>query len=351
MKFTKYILFLLLIAFIGSSIYIAVQPNEISFSKTKIIAAPQEVAYTYINDLRHWTNWVPWKKTSTTDTNSNSKEYTWLQDNSIGRISTKQSSKPSHIQQDLVFHDYPKSELEWKIDSVSPKTSRVTLSMSSKNITFKKKAYYAIFGTPETDLAPKFETSLVALDSAIVKSMKVYSITINGVTNHSGGYYLYNTTTTSIDNYKSKVQQMMSDITDYIKENQIPMAGFPYVLYHDWNPENNTVSFSCCIPTTTQVISTNDKILTGLLPAFKTLKTTLKGDYNYLDKAWDAAFKHISANDLTRAKSNIMLESFITNPKYKVNPANWVTEIYIALADQDSTEQGYANLKLPSNNP
>ncbi|MBP1839583.1 hypothetical protein [Formosa algae] len=351
MKSTKYILFLLLIAFIGSSIYIAVQPNDISFSKTQTIAAPQVVTYNYINNLNHWSSWVPWKKTSTSESNSNSKEYTWLQDNSIGRISTIASSKPSHIQQELIFHDYPKSELEWKIDSVSPKTSTVTLSMNSKNISFKKKAYYAFFGTPEVDLAPKFETSLIALDSAIVKSMNVYSITINGITNHSGGYYLYNSATSSIDTYKSKVHKMMTEITQYVTENQIPMAGFPYVLYHDWDEENNTVSFSCCIPTTTQIISTNDKISSGLLPAFKTLKTTLKGDYKYLDEAWETTLKHINTNNLAKAESNITLESFITNPQYKANPADWITEIYVALEEnQDSIPQGYSNLKLPLNN-
>ena len=348
MKSTKYILFILLIAFIGSAIYIAVQPNEISISKTRTIEAPQEVVFKYVNNLNHWKSWAPWKKASNSDSILNSKEYTWLEDNTIGRITTTKASKPSSIQQSLMFPEYPVSQLNWKIDSISPKTSTVTFSMNSENIPFKKKAYYAFFGTPEVELAPKFETSLTQLDSAITASMKVYSITINGITNHSGGYYLYNTTSSKIDNFQEKVQAMMPEITDYVAENNIPMAGFPFVLFHKWDEENNAVMFSCCVPTSTQIVTTDSAILTGSLPGFKTLKTTLKGDYNYLDKAWETTFKHIETNSLEKADSNIMLETFVTNPKYKINPADWVTEIYVALKEEsDTIPLDLRGLKLP----
>ncbi len=331
---------MLLIAFIGSSIYIAVQPNEISFSRTKTVEAPQEVVYNYLNNLNHWNSWVPWKKISTTDSNQNSKEYTWLQDNSIGRITTIKSSKPTSIHQELIYHEYPKSELDWKIDSISENTSSVTLSMTSKNIPLKKKVYYAIFGTPEIDLAPKFEKGLIKLDSAIIESMKAYSVTINGITNHSGSYYLYNTTSSRIDNYKDKAKVMMAEVTKYISENQIPMAGFPFISFSKWDREHNSVTFSCCIPTTTEITTTDNTIKTGLLPGFKTLKTTLKGNYNYLDEAWNTTSEYMITNDLEKAESNIMLESYVTNPKYKINPADWVTEIYVAIKQEtDSIPQ------------
>ncbi|WP_434035291.1 SRPBCC family protein [Formosa sp. 4Alg 33] len=351
MKSTKYILFILLIAFIGSAIYIAVQPNEISFSKTRTIHAPQEVIFNYVKDLNHWKSWAPWKKTSTSDSILNDKEYTWLEDNAIGRITTTEVYKPSEIKQKLTFPDYPKSQLDWKIDSLSPQTSTVTFSMRSDNIPFKKKAYYALFGTPEENLAPKFETSLMQLDSAVSKSMKVYSITINGITNHSGGYYLYNTTSSKMDNFQDKIKVMMPEITDYVAKNNIPMAGFPFVLYHKWDEANNAVIFSCCVPTSTQVLTTNSDILTGSLPAFKTLKTTLKGDYNYLDEARETTFEHIKTNNLETAQSNIMLETYITNPKYKINPADWVTEIYVALKEEsDTLPLDLKGLKLPLDN-
>ena len=348
MKFTKYILFLLLIAFIGSAIYVAVQPNDISFSKTKTLEAPQEVVFNYVNDLNNWNSWAPWKKTSTSDSILNSKEYTWLEDNNIGKITTITTSKPSTIHQNLIFPEYPKSELDWKIDSISAKTSSVKLTMSSKNIPFKKKAYYAFFGTPEKDLATKFEASLNQLDSAVIASMKVYSITMNGITNHSGGYYLYNTTSCKLSSFQDKMQSMMPEITDYVTENHIPMAGFPFVLFHKWDEENNAVIFSCCVPTSTQIVTTDSDILTGMLPPFKTLKTTLKGDYNNLNKAWETTFDYMETNSLEKAESNIMLETFVTNPKYKINPADWITEIYVAIQEKsDSIPLDLKDLKLP----
>ncbi|WP_066220766.1 hypothetical protein [Formosa haliotis] len=350
MNFAKYILFLLLIAFIGSAIYVAVQPSQIHFSRSKTIHAPQEVIFKYVENLNNWKSWSPWKKTNAEDSILNSKEYTWLQDNSIGRITNTAVVKPSNIQQEIVYPDYPKSELEWQIDSLSERTSTVTFSMNSDNIPFKKKAYYAIFGTPEQDLAPKFETSLTQLDSAITASMNVYSITIDGITNHSGGYYLYNTTSCKIENFQDKVKTMMPEVTNYVADNHIPMAGFPFVLYHKWDVENNAAIFSYCVPTSTQVLTTKGDILTGFLPPFKTLKTTLKGNYTYLEKAWKTTTEYLETNGLEKADSNIMLQTFVTNPKYKINPADWITEIYIALKeDTDSISQELQDLKLPLN--
>ncbi|CDF78435.1 transcriptional regulator [Formosa agariphila KMM 3901] len=348
MKSTKYILFILLIAFIGSAIYVAVQPNDISFSKTKTFDAPQEVVYNYINNLNNWGTWVPWKKTSTSDSILNTKDYTWLHDNAIGRITTTEVSKPSQIHQKIVFPEYPVSQLNWEIDSVSAKTSTVTFGMASKNIPFKKKAYYAFFGTLEDELAPKFETSLNQLDSLISASMKVYSITINGITNHSGSYYLYKTTSCKLANLQDKIQAIKPELTEYVIENNIPMAGFPFVLYNKLDTENDAVIFSYCIPTTTQVITTEPDILTGLLPSFRTLKTTLKGDYDHLDKAWKKTFEHLETNGIEKSNENLMLETYVTNPKYKINPADWITEIYVAIGNEtDSIPLDLRNLKLP----
>ena len=54
-----------------------------------------------------------------------------------------------------------------------------------------------------------FLRSLEKLDSIVVSSMKTYSITVNGSTNHSGGYYIYNTTSCKISDLESKMKEML----------------------------------------------------------------------------------------------------------------------------------------------
>ena len=109
------------------------------------------------------------------------------------------------------------------------------------------------------------------------------------------------------------------------------MAGAPYVMYHKWDEENNAVMFSCCVPTTSKIIATESDVLTGQLKPFKALKTTLKGDYENLKEAWETAMKYVPENALEFTENGPMIESYVTDPMTEPNPANWITEIYLAL--------------------
>ena len=60
MKTFKYILFLLLIAIIGLAIYIAVQPNEFEFSRSRVIKAPKSMLFNKVNDFKNWPSFSPW---------------------------------------------------------------------------------------------------------------------------------------------------------------------------------------------------------------------------------------------------------------------------------------------------
>ena len=111
------------------------------------------------------------------------------------------------------------------------------------------------------------------------------------------------------------------------------MAGAPFVAYHKWDEENNAVMFSCCVPTTEKVITTDNNILTGQLQPFKAIKTTLNGDYSNLKEAWETATKYIKDNGLEEIHNLPVLEVYLTDPKSKPNPADWITEIYIPIKE------------------
>jgi effector-binding domain-containing protein len=127
------------------------------------------------------------------------------------------------------------------------------------------------------------------------------------------------------------MQKMLPKVINYSLDNNITIAGAPFVLYHKWDEENNAVMFSCCVPTTAQVITTESDILTGQLEPFKAIKTVLKGEYENLQEAWESSFKFIETNSLTPTETGPVLEVYVTDPSNEPNPANWVTEIYIAI--------------------
>ncbi|WP_142783456.1 SRPBCC family protein [Changchengzhania lutea] len=338
MKLFKYILFLLLIAIIGTAIYIAVQPNDFRVSRTRTIKAPAAVVYNKVIDFKTWESWSSWiednpdiKITLDEKTSGVGGSYSWIDGNSTGTMKTVSANPHTSITQVMKFDDMPASDVVWEFEPNKDRTTDVTCTMSGNDLPFMFKAFTAFSGGMEAEVGPHYERNLEKLEDIVVKDMQQYSVTVNGLTNHSGGYYLYNTTSCKINELETKMQEMLPQVTKYAMDNNITMAGAPFVNYLKWDDTNNAVIFSSCVPTTEKVITTDSNILTGQLLPFKAIKTTLKGDYSNLKEAWDKAMAYIPANGFEFADNGPMLEIYGTNPKETPNPANWITEIYIAV--------------------
>ena len=337
MKAFKYILFLLLILFIGFAIYIAVQPNDYEFNRSKIINAPTPVVYDVVNDFKEWPRFSPWIEQDTNavltfndKTSGVGAGYSWEGEIlGIGSAKTVDVLNNKTIKQEIEFVKpfESNSNINWDFEQVEEGT-KVTWNMNGKQ-DFMTKMYVAFAGSIEKNTAPDFERGLFKLDSIIQSDMSKYNVKVDGVTQHGGGFYIYNTTSAKMEDFKQKMQEMIPQIGGYAISNNITMAGKPFVIYHKWDLENDTVMFSCCVPTTSKIESSNPNILTGQLKPFKALKTTLTGDYSNLQETWDKAMAHITKNNLVQPETGLAIESYTIGPDSNPNPANWVTEIYL----------------------
>jgi len=340
MKAFKYVLFLILILFIGTAIYVAVQPNDYQFSRSRVIEAPVPVVFDKVNELKDWPSFSPWIEQDP-EANLNFKDttsgvgagYSWNGEIlGEGSMSIVDVEKDKNINQQIEFVKpfESQSNINWDFQPVENGT-KVTWSMQGEQ-DFMTKLYTTFNGSIEKNTAPDFERGLFKLDSITQAEMKAYSITVNGITEHSGGFYLYNTTSTKMDNFEAKMKEMLPEVSTYAMTNNITRAGKPFVYYHKWDEENNSVMFSCCVPTTAKVITNDENILTGQLAPFKAVKTTLKGDYSNLREAWEKTMTYISEQQLEFTDTNgPMLEVYLSDPMHTPNPADWTTEIYIAV--------------------
>lgn len=339
MKFLKYLLFLILILVIGAAIYVAVQPNDYQFNRSRLIKAPASMLYNTVNDYKSWPNFSPWteKEPNATLTYGNKTKgvdgsYAWNGEIlGEGNMKTTAIDQNKSIAQDINFVKpfEASSKINWTFEP-TPEGTKVTWAMTGKK-DFMTKAFTAFMGSIEKTTGPDFERGLFKLDSISQEEMKIYSIKVEGVTEHIGGYYLYNTSSCKINDLPNKIAQMMPKLNTYVKNNNIRTAGPPYVLYHKMDNENGTAMFSCCIPTIAKVISSESDILTGELKPFSALQTTLRGNHTNLKEAWEKALAHLSKNEIEPIKNGTMLESYVTDPNITPNPANYLTDLYIAV--------------------
>ncbi|WP_179348228.1 SRPBCC family protein [Winogradskyella pacifica] len=338
MKAFKSLLLLLLILVIGVSIYIAVQPNSYEVTRTRTIKAPASVIYNTVVDFKTWDSWRSWIEinpeivvTLGDTTKGVGGSYTWNEDGDEGYMSTTGANPNTSITQEMQFARYPKSDVNWDFKANEDGTTDVTWTISGDNLPFGFKMWSAFSGGMEQQVGPEYERSLELLDSVVEADMKVYTINVEGITQHSGGYYLYNTTSTKFNDFDEKSKTMLGEVGAYAITHNISMAGKPFILYNKWDAENDAIIFSACIPTNSKILSDESEILTGQLESFRTVKTVLEGDFSNMKEAWDATLNYIATNNLEVVEGGPMIQTYLTLPENYPNPADWRTEIYLAV--------------------
>lgn len=344
MKILKYILLLVLIFVIGGAIYIATLKNSYDVNRTAIIDAPIQVVFDNVNDYKNWPSWSPWlgKDTLAGITYSDitfgkDASYSWKSDHKEvgeGSMTTIDSKSFESIDQHIKFIAPWESESDvyWTFKSVSEGTE-VTWGMKGE-MGFGEKAYMAINGGMDKIIGPDYEKGLSNLEDVIKADMKIFKVNVNGITTHSGGYYIYNTGSCKIDEFQSKMNEMMPQIDMYVEKNKITPAGSHFSLYHKLDVENNAIIFSCAVPVSEKVITdAASGLQTGLLKPFKAVKVVLNGDYKNLEAAWAEGMNYLKENNLEEAVGTPSLEAYLTNPVLVPNAKDWVTEIFIPIKD------------------
>ena len=340
MKALKYILLLVLLIIVASAIYIATLESSYNVTRSKVMKAPKELVYTTVNDYKNWPAWSPWieKDTSATltfgeKTSGKGGSYGW--NGSIlgeGNMETLSTNINESIHQKIKFIKpfESESDIYWEFKPVDGGTE-ATWGMKGE-MDFMFKAYTALNGSMDEKVGPDFERGLFKLDSILQVAMKEYNVTVDGITTHSGGYYLYNTTSCKIDELETMMQQMMPKIKAYVNKNRISIAGAPFTLYHKYDEKNNAVMFSCAIPISERVITESGSgILTGMLTPFKAVKTTLKGNTTNLKEAWKTTYNYLEEKGLEQVAGSAAMEVISIDASKTANPAEWVTEIYVPI--------------------
>lgn len=339
MKIFKYVSFLLLITFIGASMYIAVQPNTFSFTRSVVINAPTSLVYKKVNDFKNWGAFSPWMQqhpnaqiTYGKVTSGTSATYSWNAPQSTeGSIHTLASDENLLITQQLSLTNplTLESDMEWNFEPAETGT-KVTVSMTGKQ-NFMTKMHTVFSSSMEETLAPLLEQGLFKLDSTVTADMRKYSVTVNGITDHSGGFYLYTTASCKINELDAKIAELLPSLQKYALQNNITVVGSPFVNVITWDEQNNAVIVSCCLPTTERVITTSSDVLTGELPNFRAVKTTLKGNSIHLKEARQTTKDYISKNGLIVPENSPVMEIHTIEPNKGENPADWTTQLYMVI--------------------
>lgn len=335
MKSLKYIFFLILVLIIGGSLYIATLDGRYDISQSRTMKVPMEMVFKNVNDYKNWENWGPWFELDSSivasfpeNTIGIGASYSWTGVDRNGSMKTISLIPNKEIIQEIDFGSDSNPEVYWGFEKIKDSTM-VTWGMRGEN-SFEEKAYWLYQGDLEKNMIPMFRRGLELLEQQLLMEMDKHSTTYIGEVDHGGGFYLYQTVTSRPNTVAKKMEEMFDNIFTYMANNNIHASGTPFTLNHKIDLNNGSVLFSSCVPIRERIITEGD-VFTGYLPPQKTFKTVFKGHYKYLSELWPRIYSELKMQNFTPVEKGYSLEIYSIGPKDSVNPADWMTEIYIPI--------------------
>lgn len=339
MKIIKYIFLLLLLSSIAGAVFIATQNGKYDISEERVIKVPKNVLYNYVNDYKNWENSGILTGNDTTavytfpdTTFGTGASASWKLKDSEGSIQTVRLVENDSIFQKTVI-DNEESDVTWSFKDTLNDATKVTIRMKG-SLTFTEKAYSLIEGDVTEKMKVSLNKGLANLNSFLVDELKTFNVKVQGIVTKTGTYYIGQEITCKISQIEKKFAEVMPKLTSFVKTNKMVANGSIFTLYKKYSPQTDSTSFVICIPLKEEIFTSPDSEFEGgRIQSFTALKTTLTGDYSHSKKAWDAAYKHISENQLAPNVSGMAVEVYTKNIQSTKKPSHWITDIYIPIGD------------------
>jgi len=352
MRILKYIFLLILLAFIGITVYVATQKGDFKISKSRVIKAQKISVFDYINDYKNWESFGSWMKnnkdikfTYPAKTMGSGASCYWEDGSDDGIIKTVFVKESDSISQKIKFNG-TQATISWKLKDTVGGT-KVTVYTDGKMDLFTKVSIFFKGGISSV-LSDIYEKSLFNLDKTLNYEMKTYSIKVNGIVQRNSGFCLQQTVSCKVKSVSRNIKIMMTRMVHFFKKNKMPMAGKPFVLYSRYDVANDFVTFSVCIPTQKQIyVSPESDVVSGEIIPFTCLKTTLIGDYSHTQEAWAKAKKYITDNGFKENYAGSYSEVYVKTIDDIKQPSKWITEIYIPVFPKAEVTQPTAET-IPS---
>lgn len=337
MKTAKYIIILVLLLVLAGFLYLSFSEGDYDYNGEAAMHAPRALVKDRLVKTSEWTQWL-----------SGAQE---VEDSltlgSIGPIISLDTDDQVLMQLDSVRND---TTLVFAIrhdTSAGLKDDQVIFilhDLTENKLMPKTKITYDITG--ELELFEKARAQVSGLDmnehleklmrgfsdefaSYVVPLSRKHTINVNGTTEIPGQYYLYRSTAVKSTELESTATRLFGQIKEYMKKNQVPADGKPFILFERNLPPASDLIITAGVPVESRVITAdNQNILSGFREPCTAVRTELKGGYQFKADAWEKTLEYAGRADMERNPDTRPYEVYHTTPEDVVNPAEQFTVLY-----------------------
>ena len=336
MKILKYLSLLFLLFLLAFIVFVATQPATYQITKQKEISTPTSFVFEYVNDFSNWNDWQQFNTdenvTYTTSENTVGKKSYVKWDNGSAMITTF-AQKDSIAQ--LYIQDNNKQILYWKFKKTN--TGTIASVTIKGDLSFTEKIYSVLNGGITNYVGTQIQESLNKINTYFVSELGEYNIKVEGLANRPKINYIEQKDSCLVKDFPKKSKALLKTMKNFIKSNDIETLDKPFVLFHN-NSNPNKIVYAMCVPVKEVVLTTPDSQIQGRkYESFLAIKTTLKGDYSHMKKAWAKTRAYILKNKYNEDKKGIYIGIYKKSIPEVIEPSKWVTEIYLPIVKKETT--------------
>lgn len=334
MRILKYILLLILLFFIGLSVFVSTQKANYDILRSKVIKTPKATVYNYVKDFKNWDTFSSWivddkgiqlnYSNRTIGTNS---FITWDGNEGDGKVTTLSFKENDSIAQKMISNG-EEAAITWRFKDTIGGT-KVTL-ISLGKLDFKSKILAFFNGGIKSTVEDVYAKTLQNLDKTLDFELNTFDVKVNALVNRPGGFYLKQSIYCKEKSVAKNLKIMIPKMQLFFKKNNIVSTGKPFVIYNKYDKTNDIIGLSVCIPVRDSLrFSPGSDIEWANMLPFTAVKTTLTGDRSHTQRAWAKTFDYITKQKLVRASSQQVIEVYVKGVDDEKQPSKWVTEIYV----------------------
>ncbi|WP_396160684.1 GyrI-like domain-containing protein [Flavobacterium sp.] len=335
MKILKYLSLLFLLFLLAFVVFVATQPATYEITKQKEINTPSNFVFEYVNDFSNWNDWQQFNTDENvayvTSQNTTGKK-SYVKWDSESAIVTTFAQNDSISQ--LFIQDDNKQTLHWKFKKLGRNTlASVTIK---GDLSFTEKIYSVLNGGITGYVGPQIQESLNKINNYFVSELGEYDIKVDGLVNRPSINYLEQKDSCLVKDFPKKSKALLKTMKNFIKSNDIETLEVPFVMFQN-NENQNKIVYAMCVPVKEKVFTTPDSQIQGKnYSSFLAIKTTLKGDYSHMKKAWLKTRNYITTKKFKEDKKGFYIGIYKKSVPEVNEPSKWVTEIYIPIIKKEA---------------
>lgn len=326
-RFTRIIMWVLL----WGALFVAIAyflPKTVTVERSADIQAPVKTVYAQIVDLHQWDHWSPWKRMN----DDISVEY---KNHGVGlgggyTLTSKSKEESGATIEITEAKAFEKISVVLDFKDRGEAFSSFLLTEQDDETVITWILTYDVGNNPfarwigllmKKSMATDFDNGLVKLKALcqVIEKESAYVILLDEVEEMN---YAGIRETVPFIEVSREMSEMYEEISRFLAQKEIEMAGMPFAMYHLMNEEN--IDFECGIPIQ-ENIEGNATVKVATFPTSTCACLDFYGDYSNLQEGHIAMQKWMEAHGFNL--SSAPMEFYLTDPLQETDPANWLTRI------------------------